>query len=126
MCIMLNVLAVGIGGAIGAVFRYLLSHIIPKCGSGFPIGTFCINLLGCFIIGLITAGTEKYVGIHPRILLFLQTGLCGGFTTFSTFSLEVFLLVQQGKFFLAVFYMVSSMIIGVLLIFFARRLVFIY
>lgn len=90
-----NILAVAAGGALGAVLRYLLSLVPLK--TVFPFQTFFTNLIGCFLIGLIasiaatssaTANSARNIAISPLTVLFLKTGVCGGFTTFSTFALE--------------------------------------
>lgn len=93
---MLNCLAVGAGGFVGAVLRYLVSMIpLDKTGA-FPVNTLLINILGAFAIGAITALGAKTAGLDPRLTLLLKTGICGGFTTFSTFALETAGLMQSG------------------------------
>ena len=119
----MNLLAVGIGGAIGAVCRYLLGQMIPKMGSGFPLGTFAVNVIGCFAIGLIVAMVGKHSDIDPRLVLFLQTGICGGFTTFSTFSLETLALIEEGCFAGGVLYIALSVLLGLLSLLAAKILV---
>ncbi len=119
----MNLLAVGIGGAIGAVCRYLLGQMIPKMGSGFPLGTFAVNVIGCFAIGLIVAMVGKHSDIDPRLVLFLQTGICGGFTTFSTFSLETLALIEDGCFAVGVLYIALSVLLGLLSLLAAKILV---
>ena len=82
-----NCLAVGAGGALGAVARYLVG-LVPLLHRGaFPLPTLLINLVGAVAIGLVAAAGGR-TALSPTALLFLQVGLCGGFTTFSTFSLE--------------------------------------
>lgn len=119
----MNILAVGLGGALGAIFRYLLGQIIPKLGSGFPIATFAVNLIGCFAIGLVVGLAGKHSNIDPRVILFLQTGICGGFTTFSTFSLESLTLIEEGKIVIGILYIVLSVLLGLLALLAARNLV---
>ena len=119
----MNILAVGVGGAIGAACRYLLGQVLPRLGSGFPLGTFCINILGCFVIGIIIALAGKQSGLDPRLVLFLQTGICGGFTTFSTFSLETLAMLEEGNLSLGVLYIVFSVVFGVLALFFAKYMI---
>lgn len=95
---MLNTLAVGCGGFIGAISRYLLSIFINRFNTnGFPVATLIINVLGSFLIGLLT---QLLINMYPdnkRLQLFLTTGILGGFTTFSTFSLETISLYHSGK-----------------------------
>ena len=80
-------LFVALGGAIGSVSRFLLGKL-PVKAAGFPVITLGINVVGAFCIGLIVAAVGKHSGWDPRLVLFLKVGFCGGFTTFSTFSLE--------------------------------------
>ena len=100
----MNLLAVGLGGALGAVCRYLIGQVVPKLDSGFPLGTFVVNLIGCFGIGLIVGFVGRHSGLDPRLVLFLQTGICGGFTTFSTFAFELLQLLTAGDFTDVLFY----------------------
>lgn len=79
---MLNCLAVGAGGFVGAVLRYLVSMIpLDKTGA-FPVNTLLINILGAFAIGAITALGAKTAGLDPRLTLLLKTGICGGLPRF--------------------------------------------
>jgi fluoride exporter len=105
---------VGIGGAIGSVLRYLVSiGIQNKFLSAFPFGTFCVNISGCFLIGVIYALAVRN-NISLEWKFFLATGLCGGYTTFSTFSLESFALLREGEFLYAATYITASVVLGVL------------
>ena len=98
-------LFVGLGGAVGAMLRYAIS-LIPYKG-GFPLLTFVTNILGALLIGFIVGYASKR-NVSDSLMLFLKTGLCGGFTTFSTFSLEAYnLFVSESKI-LAVCYAVLS------------------
>lgn len=114
MCsVVLNCLVVTLGGGIGACLRYLIGLIPLKEPFTFPVKTLMINLLGCFVIGLIAALAVKNTSLSPKTVLFIKTGLCGGFTTFSTFSLETETLIKTGHIGLAVLYVVLSVVVGV-------------
>lgn len=104
---MINCIAVGLGGFVGAVLRYLLGLIPIARMSSFPFITLLINLVGSFAIGVISQlACDK--GIDDKLTLFLKVGVCGGFTTFSTFALESGNLFQSGKSVSAVVYIVLS------------------
>ena len=98
-------LFVGLGGAVGAMLRYAIS-LRPYKG-GFPFLTFVTNILGALLIGFIVGYASKR-NVSDSLMLFLKTGLCGGFTTFSTFSLEAYNLFVSGSKILAVCYAVLS------------------
>ena len=114
---MLNILAVGLGGFIGAVCRYLIGLIPINEITVFPIKTFAINVIGCIVIGVVTVAAAKNSSLNPHMILFLKVGLCGGFTTFSTFSLETAELIRNGNSIMALVYMLGSVIVGVGVIF---------
>lgn len=106
---------VGLGGAIGSIYRYTLSLLPIK--SSFPVLTLITNLLGAFIIGVVVGLFEKQY-LSSQIHLFLKTGVCGGFTTFSTFSLETLTLLENGMIFMAIVYVfisIAGCIVGVYL-----------
>ena len=114
---MLDCMIVGVGGAVGAVLRYLIG-LIPMNKSGvFPVNTFLINLAGSFAIGAIAVLALRADRMDPKLVLFLKTGICGGFTTFSSFALETGDLIGSGNTAAAVIYAVLSMILGVLAVF---------
>lgn len=104
-------LFVGLGGAVGAMLRYAIS-LIPYRG-GFPLLTFVTNILGALLIGFIVGYASKR-NVNDSLMLFLKTGLCGGFTTFSTFSLEAYNLFVSGNKILAVSYAVLSTVCCIL------------
>ena len=120
---MLNCLAVGLGGFIGSVLRYLIGLIKLNEGLAFPVKTLVINVVGAFAIGIITALALKQSNLDPRLVLFLKVGICGGFTTFSTFALESVQLFQSGKGAMALAYMVLSAVLSVLAVFGAQALI---
>ncbi len=109
-------LAIGLGGALGAVARYVLSNLITVLTDAafpfFPYGTWVVNALGCLTIGVIfTLGLET-TWITPTGRAFLITGFLGAFTTFSTFANEALLLFQEGKIATALLYILSSNLVG--------------
>jgi len=111
---------IGIGGGIGAIFRYLIS-IVPLKVS-FPVQTFVTNVLGAILIGVvveIVAGKE----ISENWNLFLKVGICGGFTTFSTFSLETYNLIEKGNTGIALGYAILSVVLSVIGVFAGRGIV---
>ncbi len=103
----MNIFIVALGGAFGAVCRYGLSQLPVE--SSFPIATFFTNLIGAFLIGFISGVSEKK-GVSKEMVLFIKTGFCGGFTTFSTFSLETVTLLEQGKYGIGTVYMALSLV----------------
>ena len=111
---MLNCLFVGLGGFIGAVMRYALGLIPLKNPQGFPFITLLINVVGSLAIGLIALWAAKNSNLDSRLILFLKVGICGGFTTFSTFSLETAGLIKSGSILTAVIYIVVSVAAGVI------------
>lgn len=109
---MIGVLCVGAGGFIGAVGRYGLG-LIPLA-PGLPLMTLLINFAGSVAIGAVVEAAELAAGALPReAVLFLKVGLCGGFTTFSTFSLETLDLIEGGQYVLAGAYAVASVVLCV-------------
>lgn len=111
---MLECIAVGAGGFIGAVCRYLIGQIPLAENCPFPLKTFFINILGSFVIGIITAYALKNHSLNPRTVLFLKAGICGGFTTFSSFALETGGLLKNGDIGIGLLYAVLSVTVGVL------------
>ncbi len=114
---MLECLAVGLGGFIGSVCRYLVGKIPLKNPAAFPVNTFLINIGGAFVIGCLAAAAAKNIHINDKLMLFLKVGICGGFTTFSTFSLEAAELMKSGAIPAALLYIVLSAVLGILAVF---------
>jgi CrcB protein len=109
-------LIIGSGGFLGSIARYLLSHLITeKNESPFPWGTLVVNLLGCFLIGLVFGIAAKTQSMHPEVRMFLTVGVLGGFTTFSAFANENFILMKEGQIMYAALYAAVSVFVGVLL-----------
>lgn len=116
---MLNCILVGTGGFIGSVLRYLISLIPLNESSNFPYKTLIINVVGSFMIAFFSALALKN-RIDPKLSLMLRTGLCGGFTTFSTFAYETSGLFKSGFGFSAVLYVIFSVFLGIFAVFAAE------
>jgi CrcB protein len=114
---------VGLGGFIGSILRYLVGLLPLKVDNGFPIKTLIINVLGAFVIGLITALATKDKSLNDNLVLLLKVGLCGGFTTFSTFAYETTDLLQSGSTFIALVYVCASVVLGVLAVYLAQMII---
>jgi fluoride exporter len=109
--------AVALGGALGSMARFWLTAAMTALtGPRFPWGTLLINVLGSFVIGLVAAITltPGRIAMHPDLRIFLMTGVCGGFTTFSAFSLQTLELMQAGDLGLAFGYAVGSVLLCVI------------
>ena len=115
---MVKCLLVGVGGGIGAILRYLIG-LIPVGAQN--IKTLLINVIGAFVIGLISVSAEKYQ-VSPLLVLTLKTGVCGGFTTFSTFALETDQLIQSGNYGFTILYIGLSVVLSVAAVFAAQIL----
>ena len=120
---MLDCLAVGAGGFVGAVLRRLIGLIPVEMKSGFPIKTLAVNVIGCFAIGIVTALAAKYFPENPRLTLFLKAGICGGFTTFSTFALETESLIENGGKAAAAAYIAASLVCGIIAVFLGQKVI---
>jgi CrcB protein len=115
---MKQLLIVFIGGGIGTVFRYLLSKLIPYSGNGFPWSTFSTNLIGCFIIGILSSYFLKTVSNDQSdMVLFSTIGLCGGFTTFSTYAYENLNLIKSEDYLNSLIYTLISVILGIIMVY---------
>ena len=110
-----EILIVGVGSFAGGALRYLLSVGLSKMGRlwAFPIGIMLVNVLGCFLIGVLYGYFKSKASTDPVLPLLLMTGVLGGFTTFSTFSFETVQLLQQNEWLKAVLYVVGSVGVGV-------------
>ena len=115
---MIQVILVGLGGALGAVLRYMLSGWVLHHGVNlrFPLGTFAVNMLGCFVVGVLGGLAVKYDLFASNTRLFLFTGIVGGFTTYSAFGLETFYLIRRGEILIAGSYIASSVIVGLFIL----------
>ncbi|MEW6088163.1 MAG: fluoride efflux transporter CrcB [bacterium] len=121
---MFKILLVGMGGFIGSIFRYLLGNWVTRLLNNpeFPYGTFTVNILGCLIIGFLGGVVNLRQGFAPEARLFLFAGILGGFTTFSSFGYETFLLLNNGKIWTAGFNIVSQVVIGLIAVWVGYRL----
>lgn len=116
--IIVNILVVGFGSCLGGIARYLVGKLFSTTVTGmFPWATLAVNLGGCFLIGLIYGLIDRGFTLSPEMKLFLTVGFCGGFTTFSTFMHENFLLFGGGNPWLFVAYASTSFVFGLLLVY---------
>lgn len=107
-----TILFIGIGSFVGGVLRFLLSQAIQsRLDGGFPFGTLVVNVVGCFLIGIVFGLYEKGL-VTDQARLFLATGILGGFTTFSAFSNESIALLRSGQHALALGYVAISVVVG--------------
>lgn len=111
-----NAIIVGSGSFIGGVVRYLISFAMKGICNGFPWATLLVNLLGCFFIGLLWGFFSRTSVVDNNWQLFLMAGICGGFTTFSTFSKEALAMFQCCDYLCFAFYLGVSVIAGVALV----------
>lgn len=105
-------LLIGTGSAIGGICRYLVQIFVGKyAGVAFPTGTFLVNISGCFLIGLLFGLADRYAWMSTEWRLLLITGLCGGYTTFSSFSYDAVFLLRQGHLVSFLLYVFGSMVL---------------
>jgi len=108
------ILAVAAGGALGSVARYLMGVGAARVlGLAFPWGTLIINVLGSFLIGVLVELFALKWDLPQEGRVFLTVGICGGFTTFSTFSLDAWVLMERGAWGLAAAYIFSSVVLSI-------------
>ena len=119
-----SILIVGFGGFIGTVARFLIMRYFQFTSTSiFPWSTFSINIAGCLLIGLIYGISEKNDVLSPEIRLFLTVGICGGFTTFSTFSNDAFLLIREQEWIRFALYTSFSVFIGLMAVYLGRFII---
>jgi CrcB protein len=108
-------LFVGIGGGLGSIFRYVISVFVGRhIPIVFPMGTLLVNISGCFLIGVFYSIFARHADFNNDWRLFLITGICGGYTTFSTFSYDGLVLLKQGANLSFMLYALGSVVIGLL------------
>ena len=111
--VMKILLLIGTGGFIGSVLRYATSVFIQgKFAAGAPLGTFGVNIIGCLLIGILFQLSERSL-LPDEWRWFLAVGICGGFTTFSTFSTDALLLMKNGQMLSAFLYVAGSVLLGI-------------
>ncbi|MEZ4773527.1 MAG: fluoride efflux transporter CrcB [Bacteroidia bacterium] len=115
-------IAVFIGGGIGSISRYGISRWLGTTEGGFPVGTLTANILSCIVLGLAWGYFSRYTEVSSSVKLLLMVGFCGGFSTFSTFSLETMKMFQLGQYMMAAGYICLSILMCVLILVFTTRL----
>jgi len=114
---MSKLLLVGLAGLVGTLSRYWLSGVVSRrYGDTFPFGTLLVNLGGCFLVGLLFYLLQERATVNETVRAVILIGLLGGFTTFSSFGLQTFTMLQDGKFGLAALNMAASNLVGLLLV----------
>lgn len=109
---MKQALLVFIGGGLGSTLRYWVGTFLNSSRTGIPYGTFAANIIGSLIIGIVLGIALKSNSISDNVVLFLATGFCGGFTTFSAFAYENHVFLKSGDFFTFALYTLGSFVLG--------------
>ena len=118
---MLRVAIIGLGGFLGAIFRYALTGLAHRIwATTFPIGTLIVNIVGCFFLGAVMYLVQSHGAMSPNTRLFITIGLLGAFTTFSTFGYETIALVNDREFIYAVWNIISNLMLGLLAVWLGR------
>jgi CrcB protein len=110
---MVELVLIGLGGFVGAIARYGLSGLVHRFWETFPAGTLVVNVLGCLVIGALISLVEERQLFAANTRLFLQIGLLGSFTTFSTLGYETFELMQSGDYWLAGINVAANVVLGI-------------
>ena len=110
-----EIILVALGGGVGSVARYICHRsVFAWYPHAFPLGTFIVNVAGCFIIGALLGNMEKNSILKPEYRMVLITGFCGGFTTFSSFAAENIQLLKDGRMIYFLLYTIGSVVLGLL------------
>lgn len=110
---MMNIVLVAFGGAVGSVLRYLTGvWALRLFGPGFPFGTLAVNIIGSYAIGCVAEALVRGFSAPVDLRLLVMTGLIGGFTTFSAFSLDLWMLYERGEVALAFVYLAATLILS--------------
>ena len=120
---MKQLILVFVGGGFGSVLRFVIGKWLNNSENGIPYGTFAANIIGSLLIGIILGLAAKNETLSQSQTLFLATGFCGGFTTFSTFAYENHVFLKSGDFTSFALYTIASFVIGFLAVFFGMYLV---
>lgn len=115
-----SILIVGLGGFAGSVLRYLAARFL---NTNFPWGTMLVNIAGCLLVGIFYGMIERGDIASPEVRLLLTVGFCGGFTTFSAFMNENFMMLKAGEFLPLAFYTAGSLVLGLIATWFGYWLV---
>lgn len=119
-----TVVAIALGGALGAVGRYALSSQITHwIGPGFPWGILLVNVIGCFVMGVVAELGALMLNLSPEMRAFLTTGILGGFTTFSAFALDSAVMIERGDWTATAAYIAASVLGSILALFLGLGLV---
>jgi len=119
-----HILLVGLGGGVGSILRYLTSVFLLKhYSSSFPLTTFVVNIFGCLLMGILFGLAGRHAFLHGDLKLLLMVGFCGGYTTFSAFSMENIQLLESGNYFLLAIYTLASVLLGIAAVWFGSWIV---
>ena len=114
---MSRLLLIGLAGFVGTIGRYWLSGVVARrYGETFPVGTLVVNLIGCFLVGLLFYLMQERFMVNPTVRMVILIGFLGGFTTFSSFGLQTFSLLRDGEFGLAILNLTASNFVGLVLV----------
>ena len=112
-----TIFAVGVGGGLGALARYYIASWVQPAGTLFNWGIFAVNISGGLLMGMIVEAGALRLNLSPDMRAFLTVGILGGYTTFSTFSLDSALLLQRGEYLQAAAYVIGSVVLSILALF---------